>query len=90
MPRRIVKNIKELYQQLEIFFGEEQAKRLVGGVAEDLKNRHSVVLNFMTNDPLVLTGPTKQSKAKERRRMYATRKRGKKNKSTKGKGEANA
>ena len=90
MPRRIVKDKKELYQELKSFFGEEQAKKLIGGIAKELERRHTVVLNILSEDPLVISGPTKQSRAKERRRMYAMRKRGNKNKSTKGKGGANA
>ena len=83
MPKKEVKNKKEAYDQLAMFLGEETANRLIGGIAEDLKNRNQVIIPMDNEQSLILIGPTKEKKAKERRRMYAYRKK-RGNKSTKG------
>ena len=87
MPSREVANKKEAYADLVLFLGEETAKALIGGIAKDLSEGKKVVIPLQDDDWLTFTGPTKEKKAKQRRRMYALRsKRGKKKgkKSTKG------
>lgn len=87
MPRREVANKKEAYDDLVLFLGEETAKALIGGITKDLSEGKKVVIPLQDDEWLTFTGPTKEKKAKQRRRMYALRsKRGKKKgkKSTKG------
>ena len=87
MPHREVANKKEAYADLVLFLGEETAKALIGGIAKDLSEGNKAVIPLQDGEWLTFTGPTKEKKAKQRRRMYALRsKRGKKkgNKSTKG------
>lgn len=68
-----VKNKTEAFMQLKSFLGEERAKELIGGITKDLLKGEMVIVPLSENEPLILTGPTKESKAKERRRMYAKR-----------------
>jgi len=78
-----VKNKAEAFTQLKGFLGEERAKELIGGITKDLLNGEMVILPLSATETLILTGPTKESKAKERRRMYAKRAKRKKKRGNK-------
>jgi len=80
MPNREVKNKKEAYADLVLFLGEDTAKSLIGGITKDLSEGKKVVIPLEDDEWLTFTGPTKEKKAKERRRMYALRSKRKKSK----------
>jgi hypothetical protein len=53
---------------------------LIGGITKDLSEGKKVVIPLEDDEWLTFTGPTKEKKAKERRRMYALRSKRKKSK----------